>query len=215
MGAIVGVLAYYVISLILFCGILQNNSTCPRTDGGPSYEGWLTAIYFASVTISTVGYGDVSVIGSGLEVWRVLIGTLYMIFAMVIAVTVFSSLSDKVLEISNNAVARRMQRFFGSYQTLKKDEPLRDQLRRMWIFKIVELSLFFLLINLLGMVVAMLIMGNTDDGDAMDWSWMTGFYWAVQTTTTIGTSIILLLPLPGFSNSHIMAMVTSIGDRLW
>jgi len=56
----------------------------------------------------------------------------------------------------------------------------------MWVFKIVELSLFFLLINLLGMVVAMLIMGNTDDGDAMDWSWMTGFYWAVQTTTTIG-----------------------------
>jgi len=190
MGALVGVLAYYVVSLILFCGIMQNNSTCPRTDGGPSYEGWLTAIYFASVTISTVGYGDVSVIGSGSEVWRTFIGILYMIFAMVVAVTVFSSLSEQTVALTEGAIAPKLSKFFGSFTkdftTLKQDEALRIQLRKVWVFKILELSLYFLLLNILGMIVAMIIVTNTDEGDASDWSWMTGFYWAVQTTTTIG-----------------------------
>ncbi|CAJ1953905.1 unnamed protein product [Cylindrotheca closterium] len=185
-AALAGVLAYYICSLVLFCGILGNNSTCPSTDGRPIYEGWLTAIYFASVTISTVGYGDVSFVGSGTEVWRVLIGTLYMIVAMVVAVTVFSSLSSKALEFTGSAVAPQLEPLIEKFISLEKNESLTTQLRRVWLFKIFELSVTFLLINVFGMCVAMLVMGTTKDGDEIDWSWMTAFYWAVQTTTTIG-----------------------------
>eukprot|EP00526_Cylindrotheca_closterium_P013391 CAMPEP_0113651462 /NCGR_PEP_ID=MMETSP0017_2-20120614/27424_1 /TAXON_ID=2856 /ORGANISM="Cylindrotheca closterium" /LENGTH=522 /DNA_ID=CAMNT_0000564121 /DNA_START=67 /DNA_END=1635 /DNA_ORIENTATION=- /assembly_acc=CAM_ASM_000147 len=185
-GAIVGVLAYYICSLILFCGIMGNNSTCPSTAGGPAYEGWLSAIYFASVTISTVGYGDVSVVGSGTEVWRVSIGVAYMVYAMVVAVTVFSSLSSRAMDIAQNTIAPKLEPFLDKWTTMKKSEALAAQLKRVWVFKVVELSLEFLLINLFGMCCAMIVMATTEDGDKIDWSWMTAFYWAVQTTTTIG-----------------------------
>lgn len=185
-AALVGVVAYYIVSIILFCAILGNNSTCPRTNGDPSYAGWLTALYFASVTISTVGYGDVSVIGSGEEVWRVLIGTLYMIFAMIVAVTVFSSLSSKALEFSADAVAPKLETFLCKFTAMNKSKRLSSQLRKVWTFKVFGLSLFFLLINIFGMCIAMIVMATTEEGDKIGWSWMTAFYWAVQTTTTIG-----------------------------
>jgi len=185
-AALVGVVAYYIVSIILFCAILGNNSTCPRTNGDPSYAGWLTALYFASVTISTVGYGDVSVIGSGEEVWRVLIGTLYMIFAMIVAVTVFSSLSSKALEFSADAVAPKLEPFLCKITAMNKSKRLSSQLRKVWTFKVFGLSLYFLLINIFGMCIAMIVMATTEEGDKIGWSWMTAFYWAVQTTTTIG-----------------------------
>ena len=72
---------FYLGSAVLFCNVLQNDGICvvdtagsmdddnsgePRpinNDGGwfVATDGWLSAIYFASVTMSTVGYGDLSV----------------------------------------------------------------------------------------------------------------------------------------------------------
>lgn len=42
---------FYFGSAILFCPIMKDDSACPNRD---SYDGWLTAVYFASVTMVRV-----------------------------------------------------------------------------------------------------------------------------------------------------------------
>eukprot|EP00980_Cylindrotheca_fusiformis_P006860 scaffold1434_cov107-Cylindrotheca_fusiformis.AAC.10 len=99
LGSLVGVLAFYFASTVLFCGIMRDESLCPSgiQEGVP---GWATTIYFISTTISTVGYGDVNVTQSGSEPWRVFIITGFMIIAMVIAVTIFSQLAASTVELT-------------------------------------------------------------------------------------------------------------------
>lgn len=47
---------FYLFTAILFCPIMNDDGVCPRDPTGDrSYYGWLTAVYFASVTMSTVG----------------------------------------------------------------------------------------------------------------------------------------------------------------
>lgn len=49
------VLAYYFFTPVFFCWIVDDEKVCPNLpDKGP-YAGWLTAMYFASSTLSTVG----------------------------------------------------------------------------------------------------------------------------------------------------------------
>ncbi|KAL3913225.1 MAG: hypothetical protein SGILL_006575, partial [Bacillariaceae sp.] len=47
-------IVYYFGSAILFCSIMKNRDVCEATPY--KYGGWLSSIYFASVTMSTVGY---------------------------------------------------------------------------------------------------------------------------------------------------------------
>ncbi|KAL3920811.1 MAG: hypothetical protein SGILL_003072 [Bacillariaceae sp.] len=47
-------IVYYLGSAILFCSIMKNPDVCEVTPY--AYGGWLSSIYFASVTMSTVGY---------------------------------------------------------------------------------------------------------------------------------------------------------------
>lgn len=49
-------LIYYFGSGILFCSIMKNENVCPK-DTTYAFGGWMTSVYFASVTMSTVGYG--------------------------------------------------------------------------------------------------------------------------------------------------------------
>jgi hypothetical protein len=161
---------------------MGDNSACPKSDGGP--PGWVTAVYFASATISTVGYGDVSIVGSGLEGWRVAIGTLFMIVAMVGAVTIFSQLSSMAVESTQGYASPWMTPLFKPLMDRAEGKPLWYQLRTIKTIRLFELSLYFILLNLFGMFVARIIFfAGTEE---VDWSWMTTFYWAVQTTTTIG-----------------------------
>jgi hypothetical protein len=103
--------AFYIGTAVLFCTIMQDPGVCPRngntgsdndndaTTSLPWYAGWLTAIYFASTTMSTVGYGDVSVMighkGGGdeppAEKWRIFIGALYMMVALLVVILAFSN----------------------------------------------------------------------------------------------------------------------------
>jgi hypothetical protein len=48
---------FYTFTPILFCSIIGDKQVCPDDPTGQNrwYYGWLTAIYFASVTMSTVG----------------------------------------------------------------------------------------------------------------------------------------------------------------
>jgi hypothetical protein len=51
--AFIWLLVYYFASAVFFCAIVGDKNVCP--DGSHKYGGWLTTIYFSSVTLSTVG----------------------------------------------------------------------------------------------------------------------------------------------------------------
>jgi hypothetical protein len=44
---------FYFATPVLFCNILNDSGVCPREPGKP-YSGWMSALYFASTTLSTV-----------------------------------------------------------------------------------------------------------------------------------------------------------------
>lgn len=48
LSAATSLLLFYLFSAVLFCPIMKDDAVCPDRD---SYDGWLTAIYFASVTM--------------------------------------------------------------------------------------------------------------------------------------------------------------------
>lgn len=181
-----GVLAYYFFSAFLLCYIIASDSTCPK-HGDSSYEGWLTAVYFASVTMSTVGYGDVSIVkDSAMENWLVFVGISYMIVSVIVAVTLVSHLGNHAAKMSGVQPSRDVTSPFLKKLGLEidKDRPLYHRIRWTRFFRLVELAVYFLLLNLFGMLTARIVfvLGT----DEVDWSWMTTFYWAIQTTTTIG-----------------------------
>jgi hypothetical protein len=46
---------FYFTTPILFCAILEDEGICEKVDGKP-YAGWMSALYFASTTLSTVSW---------------------------------------------------------------------------------------------------------------------------------------------------------------
>lgn len=47
--------AFYIFAPVFFCWIVDDEQVCPDIPDRGHYAGWLTATYFASVTLSTVG----------------------------------------------------------------------------------------------------------------------------------------------------------------
>ena len=63
------------------------------SDGKYDYHGIMSTVYFASTTMSTVGYGDLSIVRSDYEPnkWEILLGTVYMVIAAGVSVTALSA----------------------------------------------------------------------------------------------------------------------------
>jgi hypothetical protein len=80
-------LSFYIMSPILWCAILKDENICPASEDG-SHNDWSSALYFASVTMSTVGYGDITVLGGEdfVENWRIFVGIIFMILSLVVSV---------------------------------------------------------------------------------------------------------------------------------
>ena len=172
----------YLFTPILFCLIAYDKNICPADPSGKnrSYYGWMTSLYFASVTMSTVGYGDVSV---DLDArWHVLLGVLYMIIALVVVVLAFSAAADEAFSGFASINERAVSFFTGN---LLEGKLLHQQIRRVATVKLFEIIFQFTLLNLIGLFAARLFIRFSGDEEAQ-WTWMTTFYWAVQTTTTIG-----------------------------
>lgn len=51
--------SFYFATAVFFCAIVEDDNICPADPTGKdrSYYGWVSALYFASATLSTVGYG--------------------------------------------------------------------------------------------------------------------------------------------------------------
>ena len=110
-----------------------------------------------------------------------------MLVAMGFAYSVFSTAADAALsaaQIDTAGSPTPLVRLFVPYQD-NADLPLYKRVRMVAYLRMLELTIWFVLLNLLGMFVARGFIRNSDiDGE--QWDWMTTFYWAIQTTTTIG-----------------------------
>lgn len=178
---------FYFWSAVFFCAIMSDNAVCPRNDDGSRYYGgWVTSVYFASVTMSTVGYGDVSLYEYGQPKWMTFVAILYMLIAMAFAFTVFSSavelaLSDKGMGCANCFT------WLKNKIIENEDVPLYKQVRRLILLRVIELSLYFFILNMVGVFITRAFVGKETSSDGQEWNWMTSLYWAIQTSTTIGT----------------------------
>ena len=195
--------AFYICTPILWCVILQDPNICPSGNG---YHGWLSSLFFASATMATVGYGDVTVFVGNEDVmdtpepegWRVFIAILFMIVSLIVSVIGFQAGLDSQF----NLFRRRLD-VFGKrvYEILsdarivyrKSSHDKHDEMaKRIWWSKfsqLAEICLVFLILNLVGMFaiqVALVINPKDSFGNDISVGWMTSLYWAVQTTTTIG-----------------------------
>ena len=173
-------LLFYFLTPIWFCHIVPDQDVCPSDpDGDRPYYGWLTALYFASTTMSTVGYGDVTVQKD--TPGYVFVGVVYMIVALLVAVTAFSAAAENAFSRLNGVQERIISFFTGD---ILEGKLLHQQMRKIKIVKLTEVLVQFFLLNLIGFLLTRFFVGGYVAEP--EWTWMTTFYWAVQTTTTVG-----------------------------
>jgi len=175
---------FYFCTPIWFCHIVPDDGICVTEDGLP-YAGWMSSLYFASTTLSTVGYGDLSVTktdGDG----RIFIGAAYMILALIVAVAAFSAAAEQAFSPLANYQDKLFCAFYDRILgKQKEDELLYKRIGRVRLVKMSQIFLQFVLLVMIGVCVSQAFPGNEED-DGSEWSWMTSFYWSIQTTTTIG-----------------------------
>eukprot|EP00545_Synedropsis_sp_CCMP1620_P002586 CAMPEP_0119004224 /NCGR_PEP_ID=MMETSP1176-20130426/1025_1 /TAXON_ID=265551 /ORGANISM="Synedropsis recta cf, Strain CCMP1620" /LENGTH=498 /DNA_ID=CAMNT_0006955909 /DNA_START=26 /DNA_END=1522 /DNA_ORIENTATION=+ len=171
---------FYLTTPILFCTILEDEGVCQKEEGKP-YSGWMSALYFASTTLSTVGYGDVSVTKG--ETHKVFFGMMYMIFSNIILIVAFSAAADSGFSVFDRFQEQVIMRVIGKPNN---DELLYQKIRRLKFLRISQIVFVFIFLNLIGVFANRLfLLGESKELQAQ-YNWMTSFYWAVQTTTTIG-----------------------------
>jgi hypothetical protein len=197
--SILTTLLFYIFSPILWCHILQDENICPSSESG-RYNGWLTSLYFASATMSTVGYGDVTVLvgddSDNTENWRIFIAVLFMILSLIASVIGLQAGLDSHFHPFRRRLDVFVTRVFEILKdanvikgTYDKHEDVMSRMRWLKFTQLVEILLIFVALNLVGVFALRLsLLGETEDelGSKLSLSWMESLYWAVQTTTTIG-----------------------------
>ena len=107
-----------------------------------------------------------------------------MILGVVVLVTTVSvSYPGNPLDKMHNWAMKRFVR------SVEKEKFLSQLVRRTYFLKFSIIAGEFLGLNLLGVFLARIFVRLSGE-ETQQWTWMTTFYWAVQTTTTIGVSTI-------------------------
>lgn len=176
------VLAYYMFAPLWFCVISRDTDICATQEGRGPFTGWVSALYFASTTLSTVGYGDLSV-SKTRGPWEIVVGIAYMIFSNITLIAAFSAVAEHAFQ--------PLQKYHDVFidSIMGKATPhdlLWKKTRRLKYALFSELILQFILLNAIGVFASRLYIW-TSDVPGQRWDWLTSIYWAVQTTTTIGT----------------------------
>jgi len=186
---------------VLWCVVLRDENICPSHQS--SYNGWLSSLYFASVTMSTVGYGDVTVLvnydgdldstAPYPQKWRIFIATIYMILSLIVSVVGFQAGLDSHFSPFRRRVDLTLTRVYeilrdanimkGSHD---KHEDIVSRMRFAKFSQLAEISLIFLILNLVGVFAVQLSLVGDNSNEFESLTWMESLYWAVQTTTTIG-----------------------------
>lgn len=167
---------FYFASVIFFCHIVNDENICPvdPTDRNRSYYGWVSALYFASTTMSTVGYGDLVVEKS--SKWHVFCGMAYMIFALVMAIRFFAVFAESAVSPVKSPLRRLSDTFFEKFSNLvvgerKSDELLYITVRRLRLQKISEIVLQFCVLNLIGVFVSRYFVNHHAITAEEEWDW--------------------------------------------
>ena len=133
---------------------------------------------------------------------------------MLVAATVFSTAAEAALDgFDASSGYKWISKMIESYDGNNTTIPLHKQVRRIFWYRVSQLVILFVTFNAIGMVLFKISVRrefhshhNDDDGggggggggddlllssenittDEHDWSWMKTFYWAIQTTTTVG-----------------------------
>jgi len=151
--------------------------------------------------MSTVGYGDVTV--SKEHRWSVFIGAMYMLLAILVAITAFAAaaeaaysftlvpltrMTERLVRKARGSIKHGQKYIMKSKEENRKDKKLLYQyMRRLKCIKLAEIFGQLVFLNLLGMFVARAFVNSSStDVESQQWDWMTTFYWAIQTTTTVG-----------------------------
>lgn len=143
----------------------------------------LFAHVLSSLLHSTVGYGDLSV-GKD-DRWRLLVGVLYMIASLLVAILAFGAAADHAFAPLSGLLGESWHKLNNYMKGNTSGKLLYQQIRHVKIVMIFEVILQFVLLNLLGVFVSRYFANHTEI-ESQQWNWMTSLYWAVQTTTTIG-----------------------------
>jgi Ion channel len=186
-GAIQLLFLFYFGSAVFFCKVLQDDHICPNdpTDQNRFYYGWLTTIYFASVTMATVGYGDINFTNSSAgNPWRMYIGSVFILVSILMGYTVLATAANANLERMGNR--SKISRYIVERFNTEGDRlPLHKQIRIVAGFRMAELVLFLIFHVSAGVFAARFAIRYSNQPEHQ-WSWMTTYYWAIQTVTTVG-----------------------------
>lgn len=105
-----------------------------------------------------------------------------MLISIIVGVTVFSAAAEMTF---GGIFGWNFYAWIESKDSPSRYQPLYKQIRRLVWFRVAELTMYFVVLNALGVFVARAFVNRSEDPDQR-WDWMTTIYWAVQTTTTIG-----------------------------
>ena len=153
--------------------------------------------------MSTVGYGDVTVLvnydgdldstAPYPQKWRIFIATIYMILSLIVSVVGFQAGLDSHFSPFRRRVDLTLTRVYeilrdanimkGSHD---KHEDIVSRMRFAKFSQLAEISLIFLILNLVGVFAVQLSLVGDNSNEFESLTWMESLYWAVQTTTTIG-----------------------------
>ena len=135
------------------------------------------------------GYGDLTVDQE--PRWKAFIGSVYMLLSMVVAVIAFSAAAGATL----SPLERLFDKLFERFKDQNDEKFLYKRIRRLKFIKIFELLTQVFTFILIGVFASQIAIQYEENPDAQ-WTWMTSFYWAIQTTTTIGGYHIILYFYP-------------------
>lgn len=125
----------------------------------------MRTVYFATVTVTTVGYGDVSPGSTAGQLFTVL----YILFGLSIVGSVISSFANEMIEKQQAAMLERVAEEDDGDPLTVEEKP--------HTFKIVMSLVMILFCVLVGAIFFML---------NEEWAFLTAFYWSFVTTTTVG-----------------------------
>jgi voltage-gated potassium channel len=128
-------------------------------------EGWSATdcIYFLTVTITTVGYGDFSPTNDKSRVFTIFV----VIFGLIFVFSIISDFAKFILDL-----AEEQSKKIARQKTIVLNDPWKYWKKRMYS---------------IGMVFALLLIGSFAVwGNEEEWTYTQAFYFCVITTTTIG-----------------------------
>ena len=172
------ILAFYFLTPILFCHISYEPDICPNEVDGKPYPGWLTAIYFGSVTLSTVGYGNITVQGDSDRSYFV--GAFFMLLANITLITAMGQAIASSMAPLEAFRDRLHDWIFGD----DDGEMVWVKIRRLRIILIIELLGVFFLLTFVGVVSSQVYSSTLPMEER--WSFMKSTYWVIQTSLTVG-----------------------------